>query len=395
MSGWFDIDKAGLRRMTQGKVSTIPWEMIQNGIDEATEVTVDIAPLMRGGRAVRNRIVLEVTDNKPGGYENLSHAWTLFAPSTKAGDASKRGFMNIGEKLVLGWTYEGYIETVSGSVTFHADGTRTENKRRKRLYGSYHRFVLDVSQDRMREMIDAAKRIIVPPTIKLVVNDEVIVPPAVVASTTASLKVIVAGKDGMMGESRQETTLTLHEADVYGAWLYVMGMPVMAIDLPWSVDVDKRLKQDVRRDQVPEGELQRIRVAVTDRMVEYIDERDVTTWARPALKDVEPETARTMINLLHGPNAVAYDAHDREANARAQSNDRTVIFGGSHSKEEWAAIRRVREIDPSFAAPAGQLFPTLPSTVPAIDVRARSGPTTPCGSSSTPSRRTATCSTSS
>jgi hypothetical protein len=371
MSGWFTVDKAGLRRMTQGKISTIPWEMIQNGIDEATEVTVDIAPLMKDGKAVRNRIVLEVSDNKPGGYANLADAWTLFAPSTKADNASKRGYMNIGEKLVLGWTHSGYIETVSGSVTFHADGVRTENKRRKRAYGSYHRFILDVSQDRMREMIDAAQRIIVPPSITLTVNGEVVVPPPVVASTTAELMVLVAGADLMMRGRREETTLTLHEPDVYGAWVYVMGMPVMEIDLPWSVDVNKRLKQDVRRDQIFEGELQRIRVAVTDLMVECIDERDANTWARAALKDVQPETARTLVELRHGPDAVTYDAHDREANARAQSNDRTVIYGGSYSREEWAAIRRVQETDPTFAAPAGQLFPTLPSSVPAVDVPER------------------------
>jgi hypothetical protein len=361
---WFDIDRAGLRRMTNG-LSTLVWEMLQNAVDtDATEIDLRIEPLVVRGATVRSRTVLAITDNDPRGYEDLRHSFTLFAPSTKADDDSKRGYMNIGEKLVLAWAVEGAVETLSGSVKFNADGTRTTGRRRTEV-GSYHRFVLDVPATERDKMIAAARRILVPAGKTVRVNGDVLQSSPVIDETTASLRLLVLDGEAMVQRERV-TRITLHEPDAeHGSWLYVLGMPVQAIDIRWSVNVEGRLKQDVKRDQVPEGQLQRIRVAVTDLMVDALTVADANTWGRAALKDVEPVTVRKLVELRHGVDAVAYDTRDREANARAQSNDRTVIYGGAYSGEEWAAIKRVRTEDPSFVAPAGQLFNTLPSIVPA------------------------------
>ena len=351
---WFDIDRSGLRRMTNG-LSTLVWEMLQNAVDtDATEIDLRIEPLVVRGSTVRSRTVLAITDNDPRGYEDLRHSFTLFAPSTKADDSSKRGYMNIGEKLVLAWTVEGTVETVSGSVKFNEDGTRTTGRRRTEV-GSYHRFVLDVPATERDKMIAAAKRILVPAGKTVRVNGEVLTSSPALEETKASLRLLVLEGDTMV-QREKVTRLTIHKADEHGSWLFVLGMPVQAIDTPWSINVEGRLKQDVKRDQVPEGQLQRIRVAVTDLMVDTLTVADANTWGRAALKDVEPTTARKLVELRHGVDAVAYDAHDREANARAQSNDRTVIYGGAYSSEEWAAIKRVHAEDPSFVAPAGQLF---------------------------------------
>ncbi len=361
---WFDIDRAGLRRMTNG-LSTLVWEMLQNAVDtDADEINLVIEPLVVRGTTVRSRTVLTIVDNDPRGYADLRHAFTLFAPSTKADDSSKRGFMNVGEKLVLAWAVEGTVETMTGSVKFNEDGTRTTGRRRTEV-GSYHRFVLDVPATERDKMVAAARRVLVPVGKTVRVNGEVLQSSPVLDETKASLR-LLALKDGVMQTSEKVTRLTLHEPDAeHGAWLYVLGMPVQKIDIRWSVNVEGRLKQDVKRDQVPEAQLQRIRVAVTDLMVDTLTVADANTWSRAALKDAAPVTVRRLVDLRHGEGALTYDSHDREANARAQSNDRTVIYGGSYSGDEWAAIKRVRDEDPSFAAPAGQLFPTLPSTVPA------------------------------
>jgi hypothetical protein len=363
---WYGINKLGLRRMTNS-LSTLVWEMLQNAVDtDATEIDLRIEPLVIKGVTQRSRTVLAITDNDPRGYEDLTHSYEMFAPSTKAGDSSKRGFMNIGEKLVLAWAVEGVVETMSGSVKFHDDGeTRTTSRRRTEI-GSYHRFVLDVPATERDKMVAAARRILVPVGKTVRVNGEVLQASPVLDSTKATLNQLVLEGNEMVQRPRL-TRITLHEPDVeHGAWLYVLGMPVQAIDIRWSVNVEGRLKQDVKRDQVPEGQLQKIRVAVTDLMVDTLTVADANTWGRAALKDVAPVTARKLVELRHGVDAVAYDAHDREANARAQANDRTVIYGGAYSSEEWAAIKRVRVEDPTFVAPAGQLFNTLPTSVPAV-----------------------------
>jgi hypothetical protein len=44
---------------------------------------------------------LVVTDDAPGGFTNLSDAWTLSAPGKKKDDAALWDRFNVGDKLVL------------------------------------------------------------------------------------------------------------------------------------------------------------------------------------------------------------------------------------------------------------------------------------------------------
>src|SRR3990172_1784245 len=93
---WFEVDRAGLAKLVErrGKAFLL-YELISNCWDTgATEVVVTLGEI---GRAVE----LTIVDNDVNGFADLTHAYTLFAESSRKSDPSKRGRFNLGEKLVL------------------------------------------------------------------------------------------------------------------------------------------------------------------------------------------------------------------------------------------------------------------------------------------------------
>ena len=142
MKQWFNVDKQGLGRQAeeQGK-GRLVGELIQNALDEpgVTQISVTLA-LVRGQELAD----LTVEDDAPEGFHDLTHAYTLFAPSAKRGNPEQRGQFNLGEKLVLAVCEQASITTTKGCVTFDPEQGRIE-KPDKRERGSVFqgRIILD------------------------------------------------------------------------------------------------------------------------------------------------------------------------------------------------------------------------------------------------------------
>jgi hypothetical protein len=118
---WFEVDKNGLSKLLErrGK-SFVLFELIQNAWDQNV-TTVEVSfELIKG----RHAATIIVADDDPNGFENLAHAFTLFAETTKKKDPTKRGRFNVGEKLVLACCEEAEVLTTSGGVKFTRDGDR-------------------------------------------------------------------------------------------------------------------------------------------------------------------------------------------------------------------------------------------------------------------------------
>src|ERR1043166_9680247 len=102
MSKWFDADKEGLRQIGERLIERrgfgiIGAELYQNVMDTAaTHCTMTLTKT-----DTRGRYELICEDDDPGGYIDLKHAYTVFAPSIKKADPEKAGRFNIGEKFVL------------------------------------------------------------------------------------------------------------------------------------------------------------------------------------------------------------------------------------------------------------------------------------------------------
>src|SRR5690242_10340310 len=99
MKEWLSVDRAGLADVLVRRTKTfVVLELIQNAWDErgVTTVSVTLDPVPSRSAA---RLVVE--DDAPEGFADLTHAYTLFAASSKKHDATQRGRFNLGEKLVL------------------------------------------------------------------------------------------------------------------------------------------------------------------------------------------------------------------------------------------------------------------------------------------------------
>lgn len=96
----------------------------------------------------------------PQGFADLTHAYTLFAPSSKVRNPEQRGRFNLGEKLVIAVCEEATIITTTGTVRF--DGTRLIHTPEWRTAGTLFTGTLRLSA-REHAMLHAAVRSLIPP----------------------------------------------------------------------------------------------------------------------------------------------------------------------------------------------------------------------------------------
>lgn len=340
---WFDVDKEGLAKLLErrGKAFAL-FELISNAWDsKATSVDVQLTPVQ--GKPL---VAVTVEDDDPDGFADLSHAWTLFAESTRKADAEKRGRFNLGEKLALALCVEAEIRTVSGSVTFGPEGRRAG--RRKRESGSSFFGTMRMTREELVD-VESQLRMLIPPvattiqvgngTKLLLLRDQ----PATLFEAT--LPTELADPDGVLRRTARKTRVEIHAPVTYDTkgWIYELGVPVVETGDRWSVNVLQKVPLNSDRDNVTPAYLRELRVLVLNAMHDHLSRDDSTsTWVRDAAghKDAAPQAVRTVMDLRFGDKRVAFDPSDPEANNIAVTQGFTVVHGGSLSAEEWQNVKR-------------------------------------------------------
>jgi hypothetical protein len=352
-ANWFDVDKNGLADLVarRGKVF-IFHELLQNSWDcaDATEVSLTIGP--EPGRPFVN---LVVEDNSPDGFKNLSHAYTLFAPSEKKGDASRRGRFNLGEKLVLALCEEASISSTTGTIVFEAGGRR--KGRNKRACGTVFSARVRMTREELDEALREIKKIAPPPGTKTIINGQEVLPRRAVIEYATSLATELADETGAVRRRYRETIVSLYNLrQGEKALLFEMGIPVMELgDDPYHVDVGQKVPMGMERDSVTPHYLKELRAGVLDHMHKNLSEEAARgKWASDGLEQSSnPEAVKSLITKRFGDKAVIYDPSDHEGNQLAASRGFTVIAGGSFTGEGWEKIREY-----GAALPAGQVTPS-------------------------------------
>lgn len=331
MSDWFVAHKDGLRQVHERLVDRrgfgmIGGELYQNVADtDAHFCKIDIEKVPG-----KPRVIITVEDDGHG-FHDLTHAWTLFAPSEKKGDPTKAGRFNVGEKVVLSFAYNAEISTTTGTVIFN-DGSddkpkgRFEFPRRKRERGTVFRAELACNQERYEQLIAYMRSIIVRPGLVLQVNGESISGREPIHCFDCALQTEI-GDD--LRKSIRTTEVQVFEplADET-PMLYELGIPVVETGDKWHYNIKQKVPLNIDRDNVTPAFLRSVRVAVFNEMHNRISEDDTTqTWVEEASSDknCSDDAAETLRVKKYGEKSVAFDPTNPEANNEAVAHGFTVI----------------------------------------------------------------------
>jgi hypothetical protein len=349
----FEVDRHGLAQILARRgVEFAVLELIQNALDESgvTRVAVQVRP-----SDVRGHQIIAVTDDAPAGFGNLSHAYTLFAPSQKKANPEQRGRFNLGEKLVIACSRSARVTTTTGSVIFR--GSERTSSRDRTEVGSIVEVEIKMCQAEVDATLAAIRSVLCPPTIELSCNGTALAARQALRSKTISLPTERADSDGYLRATTRATTLSVYApvGDEVPT-LYEMGIPVVALDCAWHVDIAQKIPLNMDRDNVTPAYRRAVLTAVVNLMHEELAKDDASApWVGEALAsaDLLPEAVDSVLTARYGAKRVIADPSDPEGTKLAVSKGYNVIQAGSFNRAQWATIRSSGTV-----LPAGQVTPS-------------------------------------
>jgi hypothetical protein len=354
-SQWFSVDKNGLGRQAeeQGKARLVA-ELIQNGLDEAGVTRIDVTLALVPDEGVAD---LSVEDDAPEGFRDLSHAWTLFAPSAKRDNPELRGRFNIGEKLVLAVCDQASITTTKGKVVFDPEEGRVEVPDERRERGSVFRGRIRMTQQEYTDVCDYLRSLLLPDGITVTFNGQPILPRKPIHTFTASLETVLADDKGVLRPTVRKTEIGVFEV-LAGetASLYELGLPVVGTNDKWHVNVAQKCPLNKDRDNVPPRYLKAVRTLVLNAMYDRLTEADANEdWVRQASssQDCSPDAIRKVLTLRFGDKFAAFDPNDKEAGKNFVAQGGKLVYGPMMSPQEWENAKKAGAI-----RPAGKVCPT-------------------------------------
>ena len=343
---WFEVDREGLRELQESKPkSYILRELVQNAWDENITVC-EVFLLWSNGTAT-----ITVADDSPEGFRDLSHAYTLYAPTYKRSEPEKRGRFNLGEKQILSICDEAFIITTKGSIMFTSNG-RTETKS-CRDAGSLIKVFVKMTREEYDEIYEVINTYLPPANIKFMLNYETLRHHTPDICFEAILPTEFE-ENGIFHKTRRKTVIDLHKSDK--PLLYEMGIPVTPIDSKYSIDIQQKIPLSTDRDTVPPSYLKALYTEVLNHTFEYLQEDESSeVWVRDATssKKISDEAVRKVIDKRYGNKVVVANPRDRNSVDEAISQGYKVIHGRELSKDEWNNVKRAKAVKSS-----SDLFPT-------------------------------------
>lgn len=344
---WFEVSKEGLRQLWAGKPKDfIVRELVQNAWDEKISKCSFTSEWQNG------IAYLVMEDDSPEGFKDITHAFTLFAPTYKRLIPEKRGRFNVGEKQVLAMCKEAIVSTTKGTVTFSSQGRI--HKRLKREKGSIISLTLRMKMDGYKEMLKSVDLYLPPKGIDFRVNDNPILYKEPYKVVEVSLPTEIRNADGMV-KAYRKTKVNIHKAEDE-AYLYEMGLPVCKINCLYHVDVQQKVPMSIDRNKVTQSYLRKIFTLVLNETYELVPNVNVSDgWVREAMsnKDISDEAVKAVVKTRYGDKVVVANPTDRGSIDDALSHGYKVIYGNELSRPEWKNIRKAGAIKSSSA-----LFPT-------------------------------------
>jgi hypothetical protein len=352
-SGWFAVDKVGLSKLLRRKgLAFILYELVQNAWDTDTpDVSVELTPVP-GAPLVR----LRVEDKDPTGFDDLTHAYTLFAESNKKGDPKKRGRFNLGEKLVLSACEGARISSTTGTVYFEREGTELIRRTtRERQTGSSFEARIRMTRSELTEILDASALLI--PPIPTYINGIELPSREPIHTFEATLPTEISDEEGYLRRTSRKTSIRVYKTPADGSnRIYELGIPVVTTDLPWTVEVMQKVPLNSDRDNITPAYQRELTVLVLNEMHDKLDpEHAALPVVLEALESerITGPAVTTILTHQFGEKRTIFDPSDPESNSNAFAHGCNVIAGGTFNRAQWASIKRT-----NAAMPSGKLYPT-------------------------------------
>jgi hypothetical protein len=352
---WFEVDKKGLGQLQSRKrKSFLVFELVQNAWDQnISRVDVELTPLPN-----RAACRLVVTDDDPEGFADLTHAYTLFAPSMKKRNPEQRGRFNLGEKLVMSCCEEAKVISTTGGVLF-PKGAPRRRIAEKTTCGSRVEAVVQMTRTEFEEVCRDVQLLIPPESVIFTFNGTRLNSRAPLKEITVSLPTEVEDDNGNLRRTIRKTKVRIYEplaGEVPS--LYEMGIIVVETGDKWHVNILQKVPLNSDRDNVTPAFLQQVRVLVLNAMHAELTEADAgAKWVKAASDDARVEEAAlsTVLHQQFGDKLVSYDPSDTGANNRAVAAGFTVLHGRNLTATQWEKVR-----DFGLVKPAGKVTPDKP-----------------------------------
>ncbi|MGB3575715.1 MAG: hypothetical protein WBA08_06205, partial [Candidatus Sulfotelmatobacter sp.] len=353
----FEVDVNNMRKImaARDKIFIIR-EMVQNAWDEnITRVDILLTPPDENGHSI-----IKVTDDSPGGWLSLEHAYTMYAESTKANDPTKRGRFNEGEKNVLCLAIEASVTTVSGQVCFdRTRGRWAGTERRKRGSEFYMKF--ELTQKEYASICQKTRLLIPPKDVVSTFNGVELVHRAPDLRFETRLRTPRDGRN----EPRKTEVRLYNVAAGEQAWLYEMGIPVVELsDDKWHINVMQKMPVGRDRDNVNPSYIGDIRVAIFNEFYTKLSPQDASLLSiQAAASHPKSKTDAVKANLAarFGEKYALEDPTDPGSKEEFVSQGGTVIQRNDLSPEMKKRLRKIKdEQNPrkSFVKRTGELTPT-------------------------------------
>jgi len=337
---WFDVDKDGFGQLMADRPKVaILHDLIQNVLDEDATRCVITLTLPAGRRDDVARLIVE--DDVPTGFADLRDAYTLYKPSKKKDDPTKRGRFNEGEKFVLSQCDSAMIATTTGTVYFDADGTRHTDDH-KTSVGSRFEALVRLTAEQVEEVVDDAQRLIIPEDFLVTINGIGIQTRYPLKTTEGTLPTVTVNDDGELTRTRRTCQIDIFP-QYYGrqAHLYEMGIPIVEIDCPFDINICQKVPLNRDRDNITPAYRRDLLAIVLDETVDLLKDSQIAdSWVKDALAAASPETVKTATIKMFGQGWVIGTPADREADKNAITHGKTVVSGRTLTSDAWDAVRR-------------------------------------------------------
>jgi hypothetical protein len=356
----FEVSKEGLAKILARRgIEFAVLELLQNALDE----NVRQVHVRLGVAGSRGRYRLMVQDDCAEGFQDLSHAYTLFAESRKTKNPEQRGRFNLGEKLVIAVCDEASITTTTGQVIF--EGKHRRSGRERTVQGSVFEGVLKMTRDEYERTCEVIRTVIIPNrrddatlAIEVSFNGEPLpYRRPVRLAGHVPLPTEIADPEGYLRPTVRQTDVWIHEPlPGRAAMLYELGIPVVETGDRYDVNVMQKIPLNADRDNVTPAYLRQVRTIVLNATHDMLSAEEAkATWVTGALEDpnVAHEAVEQIITARYGEKRVIADPSDPEGTKIAMSQGYTVIPGGALSREAWENVH-----SSGAARPAGQVTPS-------------------------------------